>query len=216
MNPVPSTHTAADANLERQAIQKDIVSLIGTRDVLKEEVALFEKSLENAKSLLEEMKKETEQILEEGKNATDALERTKVYLSQVITGLEEKNRSIWSEISDLEPKVEERRAEYLFLTAEIDSAKLVLADVVRIKDITTREHTESKSALVQELEEIQENLHHAELNLVITKNLEQESLNYIQEEEKRLGILRSDLAIYEGRIRRAAVLVGMDPNAILL
>lgn len=213
---VPTTHTAADANLERKQIKEEIVTLTQTRDRLREETGLYERANAAVKreiaangGLVGDTKAYDSLITGELVAGRDALIKE-------IAGLTSKRDAHAREQGVLAIDTPKKRAEHDKLVADIGTLKSELNTLtvahnqaVATNSITSGQKQEELAALLVKIQEAEDKLAQVEAT-------EAEKIKWIGDEETRLANKGADLAIYEARIRKMAVAVGMDPSHIVV
>lgn len=210
MTPVPTTTTATDANLERKKILQENTLLIQSRDTLRRETEGWQEARDAVRG---ELEARTGLVLSTGE-----------YDNRLSTELRKKRDEITIDISHLEKLKDFKRNEIARLDKTTVEQKTDISKKEKAKQklqaeiaLEAAEFKKTHKVHIDEIEEA--SLQSQKVNKALLKargelaKIEKEAVekkSWIMAEEKRLGLKGRDLAIYEGRIRKAAEAVNME------
>jgi hypothetical protein len=210
METVPSSATATDANLERKRLMDENASLLQQNELLKRENEGWNEANGAVRGELEAR--------------TGLVLSTDEYENVLSTTLRKKRDDLKDEISILTDTRDFRKNEVVSLERESFDKKTEVGNhqgtVIALKDEIERhsadlakgrkDHHDFVENASKETNGMLLRLDNARTELAKVNKEMAEKTTWIMAEEKRLGNKGRDLAIYEGRIRKAAAAVNME------
>lgn len=213
---VRNTPTAADALLERKKINDEIAILTQKRDTARREC--------------EQWASAKEAIRLELAAKTGLVFSTEQYDKLLSLDLKKQREEIRTSIEELERSHATKKLSHTDIMAAVNVAtelkEKIEKNIETLKvdegfhkkaaEVARLDHLEAKESKEKVLGEIDKKIADANKLLQAINTEREEKQPWILQEETRLARKASDLAIYEARIRKMAVAVGLDPVNIVI
>ena len=216
MAPVAETRTQTDAYLEQRKVREGNAVLVQQRDTLMREIAQWQPVLH---AIREEIAAHLG--LPEITQELDALLSTQLMEKRDALQREIDEKTAKGQDLDVQNQLKEKQVTAQDATIEAKTALVATlsTDADKYHRLAVAAHADHSDALLKaqnELVPAQEAVLQARNHLTGVQLEEEVLLQNRQAEDIRLAKKGGDLAIYEARIRKMAVAVGMDPNNIIV